>query len=57
MKRFDFKKMMAYEFSSLTQRTTEVLSSVTVLDCKHCNDPYQIEKHPYMSDSRNKSRC
>lgn len=40
MKQISFNSMIAYEFSSLTQRNPEVLSKVTVLDCKHCNDPF-----------------
>lgn len=41
MKSNDFSKMTAYEFSSLTKNNPDVLSHVTVLDCKHCNDPYK----------------
>lgn len=35
-----FNKMVAYEFSNLSQNEALVLSHVTVLDCKHCNDPF-----------------
>ena len=36
--------MMAYEFSALMQNENEMLSTVTVLDCKHCNDPYPLDE-------------
>ncbi len=39
-----FNKMIAYEFSSLTQKNPRKISHVTVLDCKHCNDPFLSPK-------------
>lgn len=38
-KSFNFNEMAAFEFSALTQKTPDSISKVTVLDCKHCNDP------------------
>lgn len=38
-KSFDFKGMSAYEFSALSKKNPTAISKVTVLDCKHCNDP------------------
>lgn len=40
MNNYDFKEMVAYEFSSLSKTNPKELSRVTVLDCKHCNDPF-----------------
>lgn len=42
--KFDFGKMIAFEFSNLSQDFKSVLSRVTVLDCKHCNDPFYSPK-------------
>lgn len=39
MKKIDFNNMMAFEFSDIMMKQTEAVSHVTVLDCKHCNDP------------------
>lgn len=41
---YDFKKMIAFEFSNLSSKKTDVLSRVTVLDCKHCNDAFLSPK-------------
>ncbi len=41
---FNFKNMIAFEFSNLSSRRSDVLSRVTVLDCKHCNDPFLSPK-------------
>ena len=38
-KSFNFNEMAAFEFSALTQKSPDSISKVTVLDCKHCNDP------------------
>lgn len=38
-KSFNFNEMAAFEFSALTQKNPDSISKVTVLDCKHCNDP------------------
>ncbi len=44
MSKINFNEMMAYEFSALMQNENEMLSTVTVLDCKHCNDPYPMDE-------------
>lgn len=31
--------MSVYEFSTLSKNNPDSISRVTVLDCKHCNDP------------------
>lgn len=54
MNDFKFNKMIAYEFSSLTQKNPKGLSHVTVLDCKHCNDPFLSPKSNSAHDARTK---